>query len=524
MTVNSLDARIHEPSRQFPSNIVTNISYYIINIIVGVLIVPYFVSRLGIESYGIIPLATAITGYIGIIVHSLNESVSRFITFDIQNKDFVSASKTFSTAILSMTIVFLLLLPMVFLISCGIPSFFNMPEGQEESVFVLVLGVCLALMLRAWSAVYTVQLFANNRLDLINIVNTVNLLVQYGFVILFFSVIKPNLALVGAASFLGAVVASVLAMILAKRICPEIRFSLRCFDCRKVIELSRTGWWLIVDRIGSMLFLQVDLLLVNRFFGARMGGEYAIALQWAILIRSFAIMMAGVLTPTILIYYTRKETERMTSVLLSSIKLLGLVVALPVGLICGLAPALLEVWLGVGYSHLSFLIVLLVAHMCYNMCILPVSSLYLAYNKMKIPGITTIALGLFNIFSIIMLIKVFKLNYYGAAIAGALALTIKNAVFNPLYASGILKISVYKILKCIFPGIYTCFIVTVSSYFLCKCVSSNPVVTLIFVSSIIIPIYLFITVYISINSQERNILKLFIPRNNFVLKKYDGHE
>lgn len=520
MTVNTIAARECEPSRQFPTNIITNLAYYIINIVVGVLIVPYFVSELGVESYGIIPLATSITGYIGIIVHSLNESVSRFITLDIHRKDFISASRTFSTAIVSMTVLLLLVLPLVLLIAWGVPRFFNVPTGQKEGVFLLFLGVSLALMVRAWSASFTVQLFANNRLDLINIVNSVNLIVQYGFVVLFFSVFKPGVALVGAASFLGAVVASVLAMLLAKRVCPGVRFSISLFERNKVVVLSRTGWWLVVDRVGSILFLQVDLLLVNRYFGARMGGEYAIALQWAILIRSFAVMMAGVLTPTILIYYTKNEYKKMLSVLLSSIKLLGLVMALPVGLICGLAPELMEVWMGVEYSHLSLLVLMMVIHLCYNMSILPISSVYLAYDKMRIPGIVTVILGAVNVCLIVLMIIVFRLGYYGAAIAGALVLTIKNVVFNPWYASGILRTSMYRIVKHLYPGIATCFMVIASSYLLSKWIPAGAAMNLVLVVSIIVPVYLFLTYNLGLNAQERSILRLFVPKRGSEQKQY----
>jgi len=42
--------------------------------------VPYFINTLGVAAYGLIPLATSITGYVAIVVQSLNISVSRFLS------------------------------------------------------------------------------------------------------------------------------------------------------------------------------------------------------------------------------------------------------------------------------------------------------------------------------------------------------------------------------------------------------------------------------------------------------------
>jgi hypothetical protein len=49
---------------QFPRNLAANIAYFLVNIVIGVLLVPYFIDTLGVAAYGLIPLATSITGYV----------------------------------------------------------------------------------------------------------------------------------------------------------------------------------------------------------------------------------------------------------------------------------------------------------------------------------------------------------------------------------------------------------------------------------------------------------------------------
>ncbi len=65
---------------QLPRNLAANIAYFLVNIVIGVLLVPYFIDTLGVAAYGLIPLATSITGYVAIVVQSLNTAVTRFLS------------------------------------------------------------------------------------------------------------------------------------------------------------------------------------------------------------------------------------------------------------------------------------------------------------------------------------------------------------------------------------------------------------------------------------------------------------
>ncbi|WP_301002666.1 hypothetical protein [Methanoculleus sp.] len=46
---------------QLPHNLAANIAYFLVNVVIGVLLVPYFINTLGVAAYGLIPLATSIT-------------------------------------------------------------------------------------------------------------------------------------------------------------------------------------------------------------------------------------------------------------------------------------------------------------------------------------------------------------------------------------------------------------------------------------------------------------------------------
>ncbi|WP_317064193.1 oligosaccharide flippase family protein [Methanoculleus caldifontis] len=439
--------------QQLPRNLVGNLAYFIVNLMIGLLLVPYFVSTLGVAAYGIIPLATSLNGYVGLFTQSLNTAVARFLTVDLQQENYDSANKTFNTAFFGVSGIILAMVPVVLLISVFAPTIFDVPSGQESGAIFLFLGVNGAFLLRSWSGNFTVSLFAYNRLDLLNLVNIVNVVIQVLLIILFFSIAQPSLTLIGLAYLIGGVTASILAIVLSRRINPHLKVRLSDFTPSRLRELTGMGGWVVVNQIGSLLYRNIDLIVVNMFFGALAGGEYAIALQWVILLRAIAHTLAAVNTPIILSYYARDKIKPLIKVSKSAVKLMGLLMALPIGLVCGFAPSLLGIWIGEEYSFLALLMVVLTGHLTVNLAVLPLFSINVAYNRVKIPGILTLIMGAGNLLLAIALSVYTGWGYFGVAVAAAITLTLKNALFTPWYATRILKIPANTFTNSMLPGI-----------------------------------------------------------------------
>ena len=126
-------------SKQVPKNLVANVSYFTLNVLIGLFLVPFFIDSLGVASYALIPLATSLTSYVNLVVQSLNTSVSRYLTIDLQRKQFEKANVTFNTALFGTLGIILLMLPFVALISYYVPLFFDIPTNQkilQESFFL----------------------------------------------------------------------------------------------------------------------------------------------------------------------------------------------------------------------------------------------------------------------------------------------------------------------------------------------------------------------------------------------------
>ena len=518
----NISSRRDSFSKQLPKNLIFNFGYFGINIIIGLLLVPYFIDTLGVAGYALIPLATSMTGYVNLVIQSLNSSVSRYLTIDLQKEDYDKANITFNTALFGTLGIVLLMVPIVFVLSFYAPDFFSIPANQKQDAILLFLGVIGAFLIRAWSSNFGVSLFAYNRLDLQNIIDSINLLVQVALIIILFSIFSPKLSYIGLSYLLSASVASIVTFLFSKKVNPHLKVKIKDFKASSLRNVAETGGWLTINQIGGLLYLQIDLIIVNKFFGAAAGGEYSIVLMWSILIRTIAGIIAGVLTPVILSNYAKDKNEEIITMAKSSVKFMGLAMALPIGLICGFSPLVLSLWVGPEFVKLWPLMVIHLLHLVINLSVSPLFSINIAFNKVKIPGLVTFFTGIGNLLLAITFALITNLNYYGVAVAGAIMLTSKNFVFTPLYTAKIMGMPKKTFVESMLPGIVSVFAVTGIAWTIYKYTNISNLLSLSVACITISIVYLGFSWVTFLNKAECKIILSFIPLK--IMRQLGHHE
>lgn len=494
-------------SKQVPKNLIANALYFLLSSLIGLFLVPFYINSIGVASYAIIPLVTSLTSYVNLIVQSLNTSASRYLTIDLQRREFKKANITFNTTLFGVLGIILLMLPLVLGISYYAPSFFEIPENQNEATRILFIGVISAFLVQALSSNFGVSLFAYNRLDLQNLINVINILIQVGLTIFLFNLFSPSLIYIGIAYLIGATAASVATIYFSHKINPYLKVNIRDFQKSKVKEITEMGSWVIINQIGTLLFIQIDLIVVTKLFGTLVAGEYSIVLTWSILLRSIAGMLVGVLTPVVLTYYAKDRIDEMVNLSKSAVKLTGYTMALPIGYICGFAPQLLSLWIGPEYAKLSPLVLLMLSHLIINLPVMPLFAINVAYNKVRVPGVVTLLMGIGNLLLALMLPLLIGWSYYGVATAGAIMLTLKNACFIPWYATKVLGVSKTEFISPTFSGVLPMIMVLGMSYLMRDFFQTSGFLDLAACAIIVIVIYLPVVWTFGLNQSEREILK-----------------
>ena len=440
-----------ERSDRFGINLLANVGNLGLTMVVGVLYVPFLVAHLGPDVYGLVPLMTMATSYMGLLTLALNSAMGRYLTIALGRQDHAQANVIFNVGFwANLALALLLVIPAV-VATVYVDHILRIPSGYESAARWLFAGTVAALLLNQVKTPFTASPFSANRLELANLVYVGETLTRVGLVVCLFLMVSPRVEYIGIAILAGTVVSTVGMIKLWKILTPTLSIRIGEFDWKLLRELCGTGWWVIVSQLGLMLYLNIDLLLANRLFGAEQSGRYAVVLQLPMLLRAGCIAVGGIFPPTMYRLYARGETDELVTFLNNAIKFLGLVMALAIGLVCGFSEPLLRLWLGPSFSNLAPLLFLMAIHLCLSLSMYPLWAVPLAANRMRLQGLVALGVGVGNLLLGLLLAQAFGWGLYGLAAAGAIMLTIRYVVFAPLYAARVLNVSYGTFFRALMP-------------------------------------------------------------------------
>jgi len=432
-------------------NVVTNLTSLALSIVIGIFLVPYVITKLGVDSYGLITLANYFVQYMTLATFAVNSSVGRYLTIALEQGDHGQAVRIYSTAfwanIAVVAVLVLISIPIVIFLD----HFIVLPEGKTAGAQYLFTCAFLAHFIGLASSVFTVSCWARNRFDLLNGVGVFRQGIYLSAVLLLLAYMENGLVAMGNAIVLSAVIAALGSYLLSRLVLPEIRVKFAAFNAGALKSLLTTGGWITVNMFGSILYLKIDLFLVNRLWGAVPGGQYAAVLQWSGLIRTLGSAVSNVFGPPLTFLYARGDQVALARYARRAVRYLGILIACPIGILCGFSDTVLSLWLGPEYSRFSWLMSLMTLHLCVNVAVYPLFELQTATNKVQLPGLVTCMMGLGNLLLALGLGIFTDMEMYGIAFAGALMLTLKNTIFTPVYAAMIIRLPWHTFLKEMFP-------------------------------------------------------------------------
>jgi membrane protein EpsK len=374
---------------------------------------------------------------------ALNSAVARFMTMALDRQDYAEANRIFNTSFWGAAAILMLLFAPCLWFSFHPARFFNMPADREQDFVWLFLSALGVFFLSTLSNPFSITSYCRNRLDLSNAVSILNTVVRISIIVLLFSFSTPRVWHVGVALLAAAGASAIGAFAVSRHLTPMLELRLSWFSLAALRKMTGMGSWIVINTIGALLYLSIDLVLANRMFGSEATGRYGAVMIWSTFLRTFAGVVAGVFGPTIIMLYSRNDVAGLAVYSRQAMKFLGLVMAIPIGLICGLSKPLLLLWLGADYVGLAPLMSLMTFHLCVNLAVLPLLNIQVATNHVRVPGILTCVMGVLNLGLAVLLAGPAGWGLYGIAAAGAIMLTAKNLVFTPLHAARILRLPLF---------------------------------------------------------------------------------
>lgn len=435
------DSISKEGKKRLRTNVVATLAYYVFSTLVGVWYTPYLISHLGVEVYGLVPLALQMVSYFQSLANALTQASSRFVTLHLERGELTEANRTFNTTLFTTIGMGGLLYPLGIVFIIFAPQLIHIPAGYETDARIIFGAVLLSSYSTVIGMSFGVSLFVRSRFDVVSFIDTVVRVLPIACVVMLFSIMEPRLWHVAIGVLAVAIFRWFIRFWMLRTYTPELRVRRADFDRGRLREIMGMGGWMLVRNLGEAFYQGGDLLIMNAVVGALAAGLYAPLAQWVALLRTMALQMSYLLSPTIIATYAQGDERALAQICRQSVKTMGLAIALPIGLVCGLGRPLLLTWLKKPeFGDLGPQLALLLAPLCVSLAISPIMSVAVAHNKMRWPALVFLGGGLINIGLAVVMAhpRGLGMGMYGVIISQVIMLTLRDGVFYPIYTARLL--------------------------------------------------------------------------------------
>ncbi len=442
-----------DAKRHFLTNTISNIIYFLFNIATSFFMVRYQIRHLGIANYGMVTLANSFVSYTQVLTVVLISTLFRFVMLHIAKGDMKTARIYFNTQFTAVVWFIVAFLPIAAVVSYCTPFFLRIPPGQNDNTRILFFLMYVSFLTALLSIPFRLAQYTMQRFDVSNWIDMGNQIARYSMWIVMFALFVPLTWHIGLGFTIGAVVTLCCSITYARPLMRRLRPSARQFNWPRFVEMAKTGTWIVVSHIGTLIYLSIDALIINRMLGPTSVGKYCTILSIAVMLRSLFSTMAGMMTPLAVASYAREDYAGLGKQMARAVKFVSLGSSLPLAAVCGLAAPFLTWWLGPQFKVLWPLVWWLLAHLLITSGVEPLHSVKLAANRMAVPGTMTILGGILKLVAAILLVKHTSLGFYGVAIPSALSLVALHTIFTPIYVGSILKMSSWPFYKALIPSV-----------------------------------------------------------------------
>lgn len=436
-------------------NFYTNLLSLAATVVIGIIYTPYLTRSLGPSAYGLVPLALIINQYIGVVTSALTGSFSRFYVVALQKGDIKEAERTICTSFAVILSIILFLTPMMVFLVSRVDSFFRIPPQHIRSAKILFSFTILSFFLSLMTGVFSVTIYALNRIDLLNWPKIFRSFGKLVLLVFFFELFEVDVRFIGITGLVLESAAIVYSYLLFRRYRPK-GLSINPFKASssvfRVVFIMAS--WVLLQYFGDTVLYRIDNIIVNRHWSIVESGALGAVTDISQFISSIVNVVSSLYGPLILIAYAKKRHEEVIRLSTTNSYIVGIIAAVLSGFIAGFSGPIVTYWLGPKFPVNDQYSIWLSIKVCLAPYMAAGGVLYFtcnAWNKVRLPAILTVVIGLFNLLVLVLMaripgIRVWMLLLFSLVLGIVQAYMVNSFCVSRLYP-GIVSGLLFRFLK-----------------------------------------------------------------------------
>lgn len=427
--------------------ILLSYSYIFINIFITFLYVPFLLSQLGKNEYGLYSLAYSVISYLSILDLGFGNSMIRYVSKykSTNNKDMEKQTNGMFLVIYSIIGIIAFILGFVLIKNVDI-LFSNSLSSSEISkisllLFILLINVSLSFPL----SIFGSYIIASEKFVYQKIIMILKVIIV--------PIISIPFLMNGCDSITIVIIMSVVMILM--NICYalfgifslKMKFSFKFKDSKLLKEILGYSAFVFISLIVDNIFNNTDQVILGATIGTSAVSIYALAMQVKSINEQISTSISSVFLPKIVAINetdTKNGIKKLNKLFLrvSKIQFILLLLVLS-GIIC-FGKDFFMLWAGPEYIDAYYILILIlipsIIPLSQNICI----SILQAQNKHKFRSLVYLSIAIINIFISIPL--AYKFSGIGTAVGTCISIIVGHIIIMNIYY--------YKKIKIDIPGYF----------------------------------------------------------------------
>lgn len=460
-------------NKQLLVNLAASVVVFIVQLIIGFWMSPFVVEKLGEEAYGFITLANNFTQYATLLTVAINSMSARYISITYNQGKHDDAKQYFSSVFWMNVILSVVVFVAAAMIIFKIENLINIEPGLVRDVKITFAISFLNLIISFISTCYVASTFVTNRMDIHAYIQIASNLIKVFAIVSPFVFFVPHIYYVSLGTILSTLFIFIVYIFLRRSLLPDMSISIKMFSAKKIIKLAKSGTWILISDISSLLLNGLDLLMANLFVSQIAMGRLSISKQIPTAIGSLLGFLSNIFAASLTSLAALGDKDKLAKEIKFTCKVLGLFLTVPFAGIIIYGIDFFQLWLPANvYNHAAIiqvyvLMMFTLSNVIVNAYMYSIHSLFIAMDKVKVYSIMVLISSLVSIAATIILLETTALGVYAIAATSTIVLSLVNLLLVPLYAEKVLEVKHFTILSTIFRN-YVVLFVTAALFFAVK--------------------------------------------------------
>ena len=430
---------------------------YVTTLLVGFLLAPFILHRIGNTGYGVWTLIVSLTGYFGLLDLGLRQSVGRFVARHVALKDSRSVNRTLSTAIAMLFGAGILGLVAALLLTAFFGLIFKIEPQYAHAarIALLIAGINVSLALPM--SVFSTILMSLERFDIMTGITVLG------------SITRATLVLIALTSGHGIVALAVVTLLVSsseylatvscgKYLYRPLAISWSTVSRTTCKELLHFGIYRFVWTIANQLIFYSDAVVIGAFLGVSSITYFAIAGSLINYGRNVVSLATDTLYPAATRFDSTNDLAGLRELHILGTQL-GLFIAIP---LCSgyffLGGQFIHLWMGSGYALSATILAILTIPQVFSMSQYASAIILVGMARHKILAQVALAEGLANLALSVILVK--KMGLLGVAFGTVAPHVISTTIIIPLYTLRATRLSAREYVVRAYAGPLLCAVPT----------------------------------------------------------------